>query len=179
MSKFITPEQVNTINAKMSNGFQLDVYSLTFYGEKKAVKSIKLDDAATLVATLTFSPSYDKKRNAWGTKFSVPNGKSHVALNLSIWHCDPGADVATARSLDWWINVSEDVPRRNFSAIQKLTANYDDDTIMTLFAERTANYDDDTIMILLGEKQRDSEMIRAFKGWRNQCIRSHNGKNDC
>ena len=67
----------------MSNGFQLDVYSLTFYGEKKAVKSIKLDDATTLVATLTFSASYDKKRNAWGTKFNVPNGKSHVALNLS------------------------------------------------------------------------------------------------
>lgn len=179
MSRFLTCEQVNTINAKMSNGFQLDVYSLTFYGEKKAVKSIKLDDATTLVATLTFAASYDKKQNAWGQKFNVPNGKSHAALNLSIWHRNPGADIATSRGLGWWISVSEDMPRRNFSAIQKLTANYDDDTIMTLFAERTANYDDDTIMILFGEKQRDSEMIRAFKGWRSQCIRSHNGKNDC
>lgn len=179
MSKSITREQVNAINAKMSNGFQLDVCSLTLYGEKKAVKSIKLDDATTLVATLTFAASYDKKRNTWGQKFNVPNGKSHVALNLSIWHCNPGADITTSRGLGWWMNVSEDMPRRNFSAIQKLTANYDDDTIMTLFAERTANYDDDTIMILFGEKQRDSEMIRAFKGWRSQCIRSHNGKNDC
>ncbi len=179
MSKSITPEQVNTINAKMSNGFQLDVYALTFYGEKKAVKSIKLDDATTLVATLTFAASYDKKRNAGGQKFNVPNGKSHAALNLSIWHRNPGADITTSRGLGWWINVSEDMPRRNFSVIQKLTANYDDDTIMTLFAERTANYDDDTIMILFGEKQHDSEMIRAFKGWRSQCIRSHNGKNDC
>lgn len=179
MSKSITRERVNAINAKMSNGFQLDVCSLTLYGEKKAVKSIKLDDAATLAATLTFSASFDKKRNAWGQKFNVPNGKSHVALNLSIWHCNPGADITTSRGLGWWINVSEDMPRRNFSAIQKLTANYDDDTIMTLFAERTANYDDDTIMILFGEKQRDSEMICAFKGWRSQCIRSHNGKNDC
>lgn len=179
MSKSITPEQVNTINAKMSNGFQLDVYSLTFYGEKKAVKSIKLDDATTLVATLTFAASYDKKRNAGGQKFNVPNGKSHAALNLSIWHCNPGADITTSRGLGWWMNVSEDMPRRNVSVIQKLTANYDDDTIMTLFAERTANYDDDTIMILFGEKRHDSEMIRAFKGWRSQCIRSHNGKNDC
>lgn len=179
MSKSITPEQVNTINAKMSNGFQLDAYALTFYGEKKAVKSIKLDDATTLVATLTFAASYDKKRNAGGQKFNVPNGKSHAALNLSIWHRNPGADITTSRGLGWWMNVSEDMPRRNFSVIQKLTANYDDDTIMTLFAERTANYDDDTIMILFGEKQHDSEMIRAFKGWRSQCIRSHNGKNDC
>ena len=139
MSKFITREQVNAINAKMSNGFQLDVCSLMLYGEKKAVKSIKLDDATTLVTTLTFSASFDKKRNAWGQKFNVPNGKSHVALNLSIWHCDPGADVATARSLGWWINVSEDMPRRNFSAIQKLTANYDDDTVMMLFNDKQRN----------------------------------------
>lgn len=147
MSKSVTCEQVNTINAKMSNGFQLDVYSLTFYGEKKAVKSIKLDDATTLVATLTFSASFDKKRNAWGQKFNVPNGKSHVALNLSIWQCNPGADITTSRGLGWWINVSEDMPRRNFSAIQKLTANYDDDTLMTLF----------------NDKQRDGEMIRVPK----------------
>lgn len=139
MSKFITPEQVNTINAKMSNGFQLDVYSLTFYDEKKAVKSIKLDDETTLVATLTFSASYDKKRNAWGTKFNVPNGKSHVALNLSIWHCNPGADITTSRGLGCWINVSEDMPCRNFSVIQKLTANYDDDTIMMLFNDKQRN----------------------------------------
>lgn len=164
MSKSITCEQVNTINAKMSNGFQLDVYSLTFYGEKKAVKSIKLDDATTLVATLTFAASFDKKRNAWGQN-NVPNGKSHIALNLSIWHCNPGADVTTSHGLGWWINISEDMPRRNFSAIQKLTANYDDDTIMTLF----------------DEKQRDSEMIHAFGGWRSQLCkeRNSNGKNDC
>ena len=147
MSKFITREQVNAINAKMSNGFQLDVCSLMLYGEKKAVKSIKLDDATTLVATLTFAASFDKKRNAWGQKFNVPNGKSHVALNLSIWHCNPDADVTTSHGLGWWINISEDMPRRNFSSIQKLTANYDDDTIMMLF----------------NDKQRDGEMIRIPK----------------
>ena len=149
MSKSITCEQVNAINAKMSNGFQLDVYSLTFYGEKKAVKSIKLDDATTLVATLTFAASFDKKRNAWGQKFNVPNGKSHIALNLSIWQCNPGADITTSHGVGWWINVSEDMPRRNFSAIQKLTANYDDDPLMTLF----------------NDKQRDGEMIRVPKQW--------------
>ena len=147
MSKSITREQVNAINVKMSNGFQLDVCALAFYGEKKAVKSIKLDDVTTLVATLTFSASFDKKRNAWGQKFNVPNGKSHIALNLSIWQCNPGADVTTSHGVGWWINVSEDMPRRNFSAIQKLTANYDDDTLMTLF----------------NDKQRDGEMIRVPK----------------
>lgn len=139
MSKSITREQVNAINAKMSNGFQLDVCSLALHGEKKAVKSIKLDDATTLVATLTFAASFDKQRNAWGQKFNVPNGKSHVALNISIWHCNPGADITTSHGTGWWINVSEDMPRRNFSAIQKLTANYDDDTVMMLFNDKQRN----------------------------------------
>lgn len=133
MSKSITREQVNAINAKMSNGFCLDIRFLVIHGEKQAVKSIKLDDETTLVATLTFSASFDEQQNAWGQKFNVPNGKSRISLHLMVWHCKPGADVATSHGLGQWISVSEDMPRRTFSAIQKLTAQYDDDTIMMLF----------------------------------------------
>ena len=133
MSKLITREQVNAINVKMSNGFHLDLHHFAAWGEKQAAKAIKLDDETTLVATLTFSASFDEKRNAWGQKFNVPNGKSHISLHLAVWHCKPGAEVATSNGLGQWISVSEDMPRRNFAAIQKLTANYDDDTIWTLF----------------------------------------------
>lgn len=136
MSKSITREQVNAINAKMTNGFHLDLYHLAVWGEKQAKKSIKLDDETTLVATLTFSASFDEKRNNCGQKFNVPNGKNHISLNLSVWHCKPGAEVATSHGLGQWISVSEDMPRRNFSAIQKLTAKYDDDTIMMLFDDK-------------------------------------------
>lgn len=136
MSKLITREQVNTINAKMYNGFHLDVRFLAIHGEKQAVKSIKLDDETTLVATLTFSASFDEKRNDWGQRFNVPNGKSHISLHLAVWHCKPGAAVATSNGLGQWISVSEDMPRRTFSAIQKLTAQYDDDTIMMLFDDQ-------------------------------------------
>lgn len=136
MSKSITREQVNAINAKMSNGFHLDIRFLVTHGEKQATKSIKLDDETTLVATLTFSASYDEKKTAYGQPYNVFNGKSHISLHLMVWHCKPGADVATSHGLGQWISVSEDMPRRTFSAIQKLTANYDDDTIMTLFDEK-------------------------------------------
>lgn len=147
MSKSITREQVNAINAKMSNRFQLDTRFLVIHGEKQAVKSIKLDDETTLVATLTFRPGRDEKQNAWGQKFSVPNGKSHISLHLSVWHYKPDTAIAISYGTGRWINISEDMPRRNFSAIQKLTANYDDDTIMALF----------------NDKQRNGEMIRVPK----------------
>lgn len=136
MSKSITREQVNTINAKMSNGFHLDIRFWAIHGEKQAVKAIKLDDETTLVATLTFAASFDEEKTAYGQPYSVPNGKSHISLHLMVWHCKPGADVATSHGLGQWISVSEDMPRRTFSAIQKLTAKYDEDTIMMLFDEK-------------------------------------------
>lgn len=136
MAKSITREQYNTINAKMANGFRLDLRFLAIHGEKQAVKAIKLDDETTLRAELTFRTSFDEKQNAFGQKFNVPNGKSHIALHLSVWHCKPGAEVATSHGLGQWITVSEDMPRRTFSAIQKLTANYNDDTIMMLFDDK-------------------------------------------
>lgn len=136
MSKTITIGQVRTINAKMSNGFQLDVCSLMLYGEKQAAKSIKLDDETTLVTTLTYCRSYATEKTAYGQQYNVPNGQYHIALHLAVWHCKPGADVATSHGLGQWISVSEDMPRRNFAAIQKLTAQYDDDTIMMLFDDK-------------------------------------------
>lgn len=136
MSKSITRAQVDAINAKMSNGFHLDIQFWVTHGEKQAAKSITLDDETTLVATLTYCRSYSIEHTAYGQQYNVPNGKSHIALHLSVWHCKPGAEVATSHGLGQWITVSEDMPRRTFSAIQKLTANYDDDTIMTLFDEK-------------------------------------------
>ena len=44
MPKSITRNQINTINAKMSNGFRLDVRHYLLWGQKQAVKPIQLDD---------------------------------------------------------------------------------------------------------------------------------------
>lgn len=133
MPKSITLKQINAINAKMSNGFHLDIRFWATHGEKQAAKAIQLDAETTLVATLTYCRSYATETTASGQQYNVPNGQYHIALHLAAWHCKPGADVATSHGLGQWISVSEDMPRRNFVAIQQLTAQYDDDTIMMLF----------------------------------------------
>lgn len=48
MSKSITRDQINAINAKMSNGFRLDVRHYLLWNQKQAVKAIQLDDNTTL-----------------------------------------------------------------------------------------------------------------------------------
>ena len=61
MSKSITRDQINAINAKMSNGFRLDVRHYLLWNQKQAVKAIQLDDNTTLTATLAWRDSYESK----------------------------------------------------------------------------------------------------------------------
>lgn len=133
MPKSITRNQINTINAKMSNGFRLDVRHYLLWGQKQAVKPIQLDDNTTLTATLTWMDSYERKTTTYGQTINVPNGMHHIALNISVWHHKDGEQVATSHGLGQWIDVGADAPRCNFSAIQKLTANYDDAAILALY----------------------------------------------
>lgn len=134
MSKKITRDQINAINAKMSNGYRLDLRHYAMWGEKQACKRIDLRRGVYLMATFTFRTSFKEERNAWGQRFNVPNGMQHIALHLAIW--EEGEHADTSHGLGQWISVSEDMPRKSFAAIQKLTADYPEDVIMSLLDER-------------------------------------------
>nr|DAT41319.1 MAG TPA: hypothetical protein [Bacteriophage sp.] len=133
MSKSITRDQINAINAKMSNGFRLDVRHYLLWSQKQAVKPIQIDDNTTLTATLTWMDSYERKATTCGQTINVPNGLHHIALHLAVWHHRDGGQVATSHGLGQWIDVGPAVKRCNFSDIQKITANYDDASILALY----------------------------------------------
>lgn len=133
MPKPITRDQTNAINAKMSNGFRLDVRHYLLWSQKQAVKAIQIDDNTTLTATLTWMDSYERKATTYGQTINVPNGLHHIALHLAVWHIQEGSSVATSRGPWQWIAVGPDVKRRNFPAIQRLTAKYDDAAILAQY----------------------------------------------
>lgn len=130
MPKSITRDQINTINAKMSNGFRLH---LDCWGEKQAAKSIQIDERNTLVATLTWRDSYESKTTAYRQTINVPNGMHHIALHLAVWYTKEESGVSVSDSLGKWIDVGPDSKHRSFAAIQKLTAKYDDAAILALY----------------------------------------------
>lgn len=136
MSKSITSAQVKAINAKMSNGWALDLRHYVMWGEKKATRKIELAEGVYLKADLVYCDSFDRHQPAYGSAYNVPNGKSHVELSLSVWNVAPDGKTASSHGLGQWVRVGEDVDRRNFSAIQKLTAEYTDSDIMALYDER-------------------------------------------
>lgn len=129
----ITREQINAINAKMSNGFRLDAKHYVMWGEKQAVKAIQLDDNTTLTATIAWRDSYESKTTVYRQTVNVPNGMYHIALHLAVWHIQEGSSIATSRGPWQWIAVGPDVKRRNFPAIQRLTAKYDDAAILAQY----------------------------------------------
>lgn len=120
----ITDEQINAINAKMHNGFRLDELYYIFRGQKRAMKDIQLDERTTLTATLTWQRSYEQETTSY---------LYHIALHLAVWHTQEGSSLATSRGPWQWIAVGPDVKRRNFPAIQRLTAKYDDAAILAQY----------------------------------------------
>lgn len=129
----ITNEQINAINAKMSNGFYLDERYYFAQGKKRAVKDIQLDERTTLTATLAWERSYEQKTTSYHKTVSVQNGMYHIAMHLAVWRIQEGSSIATSRGPFRWIDVGPDVKRRNFPAIQRLTAKYDDAAILALY----------------------------------------------
>lgn len=129
----ITDEQINAINAKMHNGFHLDERYYIFRGQKRAMKDIQLDERTTLTATLTWQRSYEQKPTSYHDTINMQNGMYHIALHLAVWHIQEGSSIATSRGPWQWIAVGPDVKRRNFPAIQRLTAKYDDAAILAQY----------------------------------------------
>ena len=129
----ITNEQINAINAKMANGFYLDERYYFSQGKKRAVKDIQLDERTTLTATLAWERSYEQKTTSYHKTINVQNGMYHIAMHLAVWRIQEGSSVATSRGPFQWIDVGPDVKRRNFPAIQRITAKYDDAAILALY----------------------------------------------
>lgn len=87
----------------------------------------------TLTATLTWQRSYEQETTSYHDTINMQNGMYHIALHLAVWHIQEGSSIATSRGPWQWIAVGPDVKRRNFPAIQRLTAKYDDAAILAQY----------------------------------------------
>lgn len=123
----ISAKQIMSANAKMRNGWQLDVKYYVTHGEKQAIKRIRLDDHSFVEAALYMQEGRDK------THYGCSSGKYHVALHMNIYHERDNSPFATGYGLGQFVNVStEEYPVRKFAAVQKMTANFKDEDVLKL-----------------------------------------------
>lgn len=117
----ITVEQINKINAKCKNGFELDINAAVLRGEKRLEKDIRLDDSGVIYrCTLKFREECERFKvigvyPVLDIDKLVPGRTEHVYQVLYI-SSEKLGDIAT---------------RRNMKILQDLTANYPDDKLIS------------------------------------------------
>lgn len=139
----ITKKQVESANAKLSNGFALDVWHYMTHGEKTAVKRVPLGGNAFACLKLMYMPEYEWKLTSYGKdQFSrgVPYEKCngyrmetgrqipcvHVSKELK------DGEFVKSFVLGEWIEIGEPQDKKLFSTLQKLSAKINDDYFIAI-----------------------------------------------
>lgn len=110
----ITMEQVEKINAKMGNGFKLDIETFLSYKEKVAVKEVEISEHEYLEATLLF----------------VERASLKIELHIALYKKAVGETLYSSSGTGVQIIFDEDYKRKNFVEIQKKTHKITDEFII-------------------------------------------------
>lgn len=114
MATMMTREQIEKANAKMADGWKLDLRTLVFNKEKNPVIQLPTDDKHYIQARLTYM---DEREGYSYTGYKIPT------LHLSYW-MDCGNGIASSQGLGAYIAVGDKVKRGTLANLSKLTHEY-------------------------------------------------------
>ena len=110
----ITREQVQKINSKLANGWELDIRYYLIWGEKTAQLTIPQEDGGYIQGKLYIDKVQDWHPGAY-------NG-IQIKLNVSRWRKGLTEGTFTSAGLGRWIVFNRpDLTRALFSEVQKMT----------------------------------------------------------
>ena len=115
----MTREQIAKANAKMADGWTLDLRSLLFNKEKNPTMILNTDKTHYIKAQFTYM---NETEGCSDTGYKIP------MLHLSYW-TDCGNGIAQSQGLGAWIAVGSKVKRGTLANLSKLTHEYGEDEI--------------------------------------------------
>ena len=115
----MTREQIAKANAKMADGWTLDLRSLLFNKEKNPTMILNTDKTHYIKAQFTYM---DEREGYVHTGYKIP------MLHLSYW-TDCGNGMAQSQGLGAWIAVGSKVKRGTLANLSKLTYEYGESEI--------------------------------------------------
>ena len=118
----VTREQVNKWNAKLQNGFLFDIQRYVVWGEKQIVKSIKLEDGRSLVATLFFRDARE------GFKYIG----QQLCISLSIWTPIENSDLMRSEGTGYHEILGAVQEKKLYNDLVKMSAVIDEAKIMEM-----------------------------------------------
>lgn len=133
----ITRKQYDNWNAKLSNGFRLDLQRFCVWNEKVAVRTIELPDGMVLKAEIGWH-ELSKNWCVIGLKPRLTFSLWKHCENSDLWHgCGTGATV----------ELSEQVyTKRNWNELGRFTAGWDDERILAEAKKHMAELKEDKII---------------------------------
>lgn len=125
----ITRDQVNKINEKMGNGWELDLSFLLMHNEKTAMLKIPQDDGGYILGKLYID-------NVWDWHPGAYNG-IQIKLNVSRWM--PSGGCFVSHGLGKWYSFNRpDLKKCMFSEVQKMTHQITAADILAIYHDNAA-----------------------------------------
>lgn len=123
----ITNEQIKKANAKLYNGFKLDVGYYLTHSEKAAVKAVEISDNIIARLHIMYMPEY-KDMGGWRVQTGRQIPTCHITKEIK------EGDFYHSYGLGKWVKIGEPQDKKIFSVLQKVTANIDVDMMVQLAA---------------------------------------------
>ena len=128
----ITREQINKINSKCENGFNLDVKYYLMRNDKELVKYIDMSEGRLLEAKLCYMDDVDKIVQDNGITYNQRNGKQRLTIHISLWSkaCESGF---RSSGMGKFIKLDNVQDKKLMSVLQKNTSIFTDSKILELY----------------------------------------------
>lgn len=124
----ITRDQVNRWNAKLANGFRLDIERCVCWNDKVAVKTVELPNGNFIKAEIGYHEVYDEARMGCYHR-SVLGVRP--CLTLSLWKPSGTAGMYTSQGMGAKVEFTEALyTKRVWNELAKFTAGWDDASIL-------------------------------------------------
>ena len=138
-----TREQVDRWNAKLSNGFRLDLERFIIWNDKVATRSIELPDGKVLKADIGWTEVREEPR--LGCFYQKTIGMM-PRLSLSLWTPSSTPGMWCSRGLGAVVKITNNIyQKRNWNELAKFTAEWDEKRLLEEAKKHMAELQNDVV----------------------------------
>lgn len=121
----ITRAQIEKWNGQLGGGFKLDVMHFVTWGEKQAIRDIKLEDGRILRVTVGYRDVVENFRTV----------AQQPSIHVQVYEPIDGTDMMRSSGMGYYVDGGEQQPKKNYKVLCQITFALDDAKALALMEE--------------------------------------------
>lgn len=121
----ITRAQIEKWNRQLSGGFKLDVMHFVTWGEKQAIRDIKLEDGRILRVTVGYHDVVENFRTV----------AQQPSIHVQVYEPIEGTDMMRGNGLGYRVDSGAQQPKKNYKVLCQIASTVDDAKALALMKE--------------------------------------------